>query len=132
MNLQKFFRQAGFEIRRYSGRGMYGKECVGIEYDAGLGQLFADCLEAFSHSPENKDYQLEIPAVVLEDLAEAFREMRTDALGRGTIVYFPSVAWEEGELTVGRFAKIRRGEMCDDCGVEPGQPCREGCPNLDL
>jgi hypothetical protein len=99
MNLQEFFRQAGFEVRRYSGRGMYGKECVGIEIDGGIGELFATVLET-CHKQDG---------YMVEDLAEAFRGMRTDSMGRGTIVYFPSVPCQNPVCLAGNCC------VCGNC-----------------
>ena len=56
----------GLEPRDYSGRGMYGRECVAVSIDC-----------------EPGDY--EFP-----------RGWSQDQLGRGIIVYWPSVLWPGG------------------------------------
>lgn len=67
-------------VRSYSGRGMYGRSCLGVEtYD--LGDLFASVLEELEGEEDTQDLQL------------AFKSMCTDAMGRGTIVYFPAVPY---------------------------------------
>lgn len=91
MNLQEFFQSIDYQTRSYSGRGMYGKACVGVEVSNGsVGNLFAECLVGIDEHLD-KD---ELPAI-LEMLREAFSDMRTDSMGRNdTIVYFPNVKWE--------------------------------------
>jgi hypothetical protein len=64
---------AGFEAQAYSGRGMSGKQCVGVvvEGDDDLWEIAQD----FAISG------LEIQAP------------RTDSLGLDTILYWPNVLW---------------------------------------
>ena len=76
----------GESPRSYSGRGMHGKACVAVvperrtECAIGLDLM----LEA---SVGNFD---------LDEVANTFRGARTDAMGRGVVVYWPSLAWPEG------------------------------------
>ena len=72
-------RNAGLEPRDYSGRGMYGKECLGFTTDNEI----ADCVNiALTLAPGD-----------VIDAAALFNNSRTDSMGRSTIVYFPSVPW---------------------------------------
>lgn len=74
------------EPRRYSGRGMMGKECVGFEVEAGeeIGEIAALVREAAIQ------YDDETP----DELVTLFRNCRTDQMGRDNIiVYFPSMEW---------------------------------------
>ena len=57
-------RHTGRRPRSYSGRGMYGRECVGVSLRPG-------------------DYGSELPA----------EGQRRDALGKGEIAYWPRVEW---------------------------------------
>jgi len=61
--------EAGLEPRAYSGRGMYGKECVGVALD-GIGDGTAQ--QIVGSAP------------------------RTDSLGRRIIAYWPHLSWPEG------------------------------------
>jgi hypothetical protein len=85
--LQKILTDSGtFEPRPYSGRGMYGKECLGIDVPNGFdaGDLFAEIMFAgaiYSELGEND----------LIEIAKAFKNMSQDSLGRGTILHFPSI-----------------------------------------
>lgn len=56
---------SGREARSYSGRAMYGKECVSVYLERG-------------------DSDSDLP-----------RGARSDCLGRGTVWYWPNVAWPE-------------------------------------
>lgn len=56
----------GLQPRSYSGRGMFGRECVAVYLEQGV------------HPGD-----LELPA-----------GWRQDQLGLGTVVYWPSLAWE--------------------------------------
>ena len=71
---------AGLKIRRYSGRYMYGKECVATSDDRPLQEILADLIEAYSDNFE---------------CANAIRAARTDDMGRGIVVYWPHVAWPD-------------------------------------
>lgn len=74
-------------VRSYSGRAMYGRSCLGVETND-VGDLFAAVLEELEGEEDTQDVQL------------AFKSMCTDAMGRGTIAYFPAVPYvgdEDGE-----------------------------------
>ena len=68
----------GAELRSYSGRNMYGKECLGIDMES-----MTDAFR-FALSVEDSDliYKLSQPVF--------------DNMGRGIIVYFPNVEAPEG------------------------------------
>lgn len=91
--LQKLVEAADedFKVRSYSGRGMYGKTCLGIDIDrdTSLGDVFASILEAIANdeSVVNEDGLIEA--------AEALRGMRSDNMGLGTIYYFPNVPYSD-------------------------------------
>ena len=83
MTLQEIFEKAEIETRSYSGRGMYGAQCLAVAVDD-LGALFSAVVESIrSKGPEAHDV-----------VSKAFQGMNTDQLGRGLIVYFPSIPWE--------------------------------------
>lgn len=80
--------EAGFTARDYSGRGMYGRVCVGFTtgdlFKAGVAVAMAAALAA--DEGEERGAMLD-----LQDLS-----VRTDQMGFDVIVYFPGVAWPEG------------------------------------
>lgn len=77
----------GFDVRCYSGRCMYGKQCVAVELegsaqDAHLGGLLVFACETIEEQ---------------QDMLHLLAGTRADSMGRGSIVYWPSVSWPEGE-----------------------------------
>lgn len=79
---------AELEYRSYSGRGMYGEQCLGItcaQPERVICTLFSVALEM--------DWERED----LQSLAEALQESCTDSMGRSAIVYFPDIALTEDE-----------------------------------
>jgi hypothetical protein len=68
VTLQERLDQAGIKVRSYSGRGMYGKECLG----------------AVAHSAKD---------VYAECGRANIKTARVDSMGLGVVVYWPSVAW---------------------------------------
>ena len=79
---QKFIdtlEECGFEPRSYSGRGMYGKNCIGVATD----DIF------------DLGFQVE-SALSGEDIGH-IPPCRTDSMGMDTIVYRPDLAWPEDD-----------------------------------
>jgi hypothetical protein len=69
--------------RSYSGRGMYGKTCLGVETDSyQLGELFSDIIQLMDEDDR-------------DEICKAISSMREDGMGLGLIVYFPSVPFIE-------------------------------------
>lgn len=81
---QQILEAAGYECTAYSGRGMGGDKCLSIslKQDGAMGKLFADVLE-------------EVQGYETVNVAKPFRKMRTDNLGKGIVVYFPGIKFEE-------------------------------------
>lgn len=90
--LVDLFGQADYEPRRYSGRGMMGRSCLGVICDvestmllrviqAAIGQLSGD-EEGFDK---------------LQEVVEALENSSRDNMGMSMIVYWPSIEWEEPE-----------------------------------
>lgn len=69
---------AGYTTRAYSGRGMYGKECLAVSLDISTQAFYADLLESTDRSHT-------------KTITNAMRDGRTDSLGRGIILYFPNI-----------------------------------------
>jgi hypothetical protein len=87
--LQQMLEESDIETQSYSGRGMYGKTCLGVSIDrGGLGDFIARVIEAT---------QSQVGGENIEEIAESFRRMSTDSLGMGQIVYFPGVPYEGSE-----------------------------------
>ena len=88
-NLQEFLEDAGYECREYSGRGMYGKKCLGVLIPV-IGIFIHDVVWQTSKvcigdgtEDEARNYMF--------DVANALGTMQLDNLGHDQIAYFPSV-----------------------------------------
>jgi hypothetical protein len=66
------------EAYAYSGRGMFGRRCLGINFDS--------IAEAFK-------FALSIGAVD-GDLADCLDAPRFDDMGRGIVIYWPSIEFD--------------------------------------
>jgi hypothetical protein len=85
MNLIEFLEEAGLDPYPYSGRGMYGKQCVAVTVTS-FGRLFADVLLSVESTGAN-----------VEELSELFEGMRYDNMGHDYVFYFPRVPWSDDE-----------------------------------
>lgn len=74
----------GLDPREYSGRGMYGRQCIAFDCDM-VPEGYADLIEALSRS------LMEVAST--EDIAELIRFSRYDTCGLGMIIYFPRLEW---------------------------------------
>jgi hypothetical protein len=90
--LIKILNYCGHEPRSYSGRGMYGKKCVGFVVGSGA-RIFNMVFELASMIFEY--YEKDRAFKFLEDLSDI--NVETDSMGYDTIVYFPSMEWVEDE-----------------------------------
>ena len=82
-----------YELRSYSGRGMYGRECLGIITDEPSKIVYAiGCaigyLETSGASEDTIGFDL-------YDALEAFQTSHTDDMGQFAILYFPDVTLTE-------------------------------------
>lgn len=102
----------GLEPRSYSGRGMYGESCVGVD-GRNTHVILAQIIVALcEQGPDG----LEAALHVARDGAIA-----SDSMGLGGIVYFPSLPW------TGREDDL----ACSTCGCLPGEGRTEGCEDED-
>ena len=86
--LQQAIEDAGFECREYSGRGMYGKQCLAVDIDRGssIGDMVAGILESRDGDEDDT-----------AEIADGFRSLQSDAMGLGIIYYFPVVPYVSEE-----------------------------------
>lgn len=73
-----------YEVQSYSGRGMYGKQCVGVSVPRG--ELLRACMKIALALTEMDEREL---ADTISD------EAMSDSLGLGSILYFPFNEWPE-------------------------------------
>lgn len=80
------FENAGYEPTDYSGRFMYGDRCLGVSGDNAL-SIVIETIAEFARNAETTDEVV--------DFVERLGNVRSDSLGLGQIVYFPSIEWED-------------------------------------
>jgi hypothetical protein len=85
-----------FDVRSYSGRGMYGAKCVGVDIDR-AGQIMEIAAQLISAG-------IDVDHVI--DLGD---QMREDNMGRGIIVYWPAL-----ELSAEEHAALMVKELDED------------------
>ena len=79
----------------YSGRGMYGKTCIGVESAYGSvyeGAVKLALMMVLSGDPHRQD----LSWYEVQDLMNDLPNSRSDSMGMGMIVYFPGLTIEEG------------------------------------
>ena len=89
--IQRVLEDNGYDTRSYSGRGMFGKSCLG-------------CVV------EKSTNLLEVGAALGEEGVTIPHNTKMDSMGLGTIVYWPGVAYAEEE---------EDGEYADDDDDSP-------------
>lgn len=86
--LMRAIEQSGQLALPYSGRGSFGREWISftVAPDENMLGIVAQMV-AYAREEDQ------------EALVEAFENAKTDSLGRSTVVYFPSYAWEQREAS---------------------------------
>ena len=91
MTSEKFLElidNAGLTARSYSGRGMYGEECVAITTGGDNG------------SSEHAVVAVLIMEAVSDgcgdEMTKLMKSTRTDSMGRNSVMYWPTMKWPEG------------------------------------
>lgn len=89
MNVQRIkeaFEDAGFEPRSYSGRSMYGEECLAVLGDSAIGILLST-IRDFAGSGAFDTSEI-------VELIDQLTDYRTDQLGMREIIYWPQLKWD--------------------------------------
>ena len=92
----ELLRAAKYEPRSYSGRGMYGRHCVGVDLNrpGDLFRLGIDMSEA---------------SVLMGRVLNEVQAPSTGSMGQGIIAYWIWIDWPPGELEYSLW-------YCDGCG----------------
>jgi methylglyoxal synthase len=88
--LIEMLEDGGLSVRPYSGRGMYGDECIGAVIDDQREAMIF--LVDLALDAEGRDERILV--------SRAARNVVFDSLGRDTIMYFPKFEWPEGRTRV--------------------------------
>lgn len=108
---------AGYSVRSYSGRGMNGKVCLGIDTDNTAMTLVLDLIKEALGSVNTSCGDRAYESIgEVQDLCDMLKNSRSDSMGRGYIVYFPEIKWIEPEC---KDCEISSG-YCPKCGLDDG------------
>lgn len=98
----------------YSGRGMYGKRCIGLDGDRNaINALLAEVGKALlehvfdARDDEDKVYDAHIEA---QDVMDALFSYRQDSMGLGIIVYWP----DNKDIDENGNVYVDEGDQLDD------------------
>lgn len=71
---------AGYEPRAYSGRGMYGRQCISVTTGERVHSVLADIIACCED---------------VDAASDMIRGASTDNMGLDHVIYWPSVTWPE-------------------------------------
>lgn len=92
--LCELIEQAGYSVRSYSGRGMYGQQCLGIDTEhTDVMAVSLDLVAEYLNSCNIGTGSIS----KAQDLCELLKGYRSDSMGKGYIIYWPGITWEESE-----------------------------------
>jgi hypothetical protein len=72
---------------------MYGESCLGVDCDNGTEQLLIDIVKNW---PEIEHHEY-VEGHTLQELFQELESYSTDSMGRGMIIYWPDIPYEQDE-----------------------------------
>jgi hypothetical protein len=93
--LKALIEAAGYKAYPYSGRGMLGRQCVGLtcsDVNTAIADLFEAVFEA-DVANEQEEYDARMSAH--SALCDALRSSAQDSMGYDRVLYFKSVEWQD-------------------------------------
>lgn len=105
MNIKELFEEVGANVRSYSGRGMFGKNCLAISGDLGecqewiseVAQLLVQTVFDVAMDANTDEEREEADNINFEaqnEIANLFR-YKQDSLGLDVVTYWPDIDWED-------------------------------------
>lgn len=88
--LQQLIEDCDYPTRSYSGRSMYGKECLAFTLDSGQSPMAA-VADIMAYAAED------IEGDTVEHCRAAFEKARSDSMGHGMVIYFPHLDYAKDE-----------------------------------
>lgn len=79
--------ECGLTVMAYSGRGMFGRSCLGISCETSVIDVLLEMVQVRIWWDDDPDDT--------EQFIEALKGAQTDSLGLGQVVYWPNISWEE-------------------------------------
>lgn len=86
------FENAGADCQKYSGRGMYGKECLAVQFDGSPVTIVLEAVEYFANTLSADE--------AVDQICEFMQMLKSpsqDSMGLGSVMYWPHIKWENGE-----------------------------------
>lgn len=99
--LKALIEAAGYEAYSYSGRGMFGRMCVGLtcsDVNTAIADLFEACMSQDMEEDALADEHVKSVSQVMEEhsaLCDALRSSASDSMGLDKVLYFKSVEWQD-------------------------------------
>lgn len=95
--LKALIEAAGYEPYSYSGRGMFGRKCVGLtcpDVNTAIADLFEAVFDADVEDVANEEEEYEARMSAHNALCDALRSSASDSMGLDRVLYFKSVGWQ--------------------------------------
>ena len=99
--LKSLIEAAGYEAYSYSGRGMFGRKCVGLtcpDVNTAIADLFEACMAQDMEDDEHADEHVKSVSQVMEEhgaLCKVIRKSASDSMGLDKVLYFKFVEWQD-------------------------------------
>lgn len=98
--LKSLIEDAGYEYRSYSGRGMYGRSCIGFcnngNSESTIAIEFTNVIiEGLFMENDDIDVLHTKVDEAMTKIASLFRGMSRDSMGVDMILYFSEIEWED-------------------------------------
>ena len=107
-NFIEIIKRCDFNYRKYSGRAMYGKECIAIDSDSS--NTYSITLQLIQSCEDMEE---------VYEMCDILQDTRIDSMGVYYVVYFPKVK-------VDNNMKIPKRVYCENCDEEyfiTGETC---------
>ena len=95
--LKALIEAAGYEAYPYSGRGMMGRQCVGLpcsDVNTAIADLFEAVFDVDVEDVANEQEEYDARMSVYSALCDALRSSAQDSMGYNRVLYFKSVGWK--------------------------------------
>lgn len=95
--LKALIEAAGYEAYPYSGRGMLGRQCVGLpcsNVNTAIADLFEAVFDADVEDVANEQEEYDARMSAHSALCDALRSSAQDSMGFNQVLYFKSVEWQ--------------------------------------
>ena len=96
--LKAFIEAPGNDAYSYSGRGMMGRQCVGLtcsDVNTAIADLFEAVFDADVEDVANEQEEYDARMSVYSALCDALRSSAQDSMGFDRVLYFKSVEWQD-------------------------------------